>query len=189
MTNDPSSGDQPGWPGGQQAYPGYGQQRSDQPAYGASYPPPPQQGYGQTAPPWAAPAQQPAGQPAAQGASAWSGGSPPVQYPAGLGPGGGLPPANAQGFFGALFDFGFNSFATPVVIKVLYILSLVGIGLTYVLAVVSGFAQDPVVGLITLVAGAVIALLVLVYIRVLLEVLYATIRIAEDVRHLRDRQP
>ena len=188
MTNDPSPGDQPGWPGQQGAYPGYGQQqqRSDQPGYGASYPPPAQQGYGQAAPPWA----PPAGQPAAQGSSAWSGGSPPpAPYPAGLGPGGGLPPTNPQGFFGALFDFGFNSFATPVVIKVLYILSLVGIGLFYVLAVVSGFAQDPLVGLITLVAGAVVALLTLVYIRVLLEVLFATIRIAEDVRLLRDRQP
>ena len=56
----------------------------------------------------------------------------------------GTPP---RGFFGALFDFGFNSYATPVVIKVLYILGLVGIGLGYVGLVVSGFAQTPVVRL------------------------------------------
>ena len=193
MSNDPSSGEQPGWqsqPGqqGQQGgYPGYGQPRADQPGYGASYPPPTQQGaYGQT-PSWQQPAAVPPQQP--QGASAWSGGATPGgAYPAGMGPGGHMPSASSAGFFGALFDFGFNSFATPVVIKVLYILSLVGIGVFYVVAVISGFVQDPLTGLLALVGGGIAALLTLVYIRVLLEVLFATIRIAEDVRILRDRQ-
>ncbi len=120
MSNDPASGgeQQPAWHG-QQPYPGgYGQQQPqqpEQPAYG-SYPPPPTQtgGYGQAQPSW----QQTAGQQRYPG------------YPAGTG---GLPPQNeSPSFFGALFDFGFNSFATPVVIKVLYILGLVGIGLVYV---------------------------------------------------------
>ena len=41
----------------------------------------------------------------------------------------------------ALFDFGFNAFATPVVIKVLYILGLVGVGLAYVIVVIRGFTH------------------------------------------------
>jgi hypothetical protein len=179
MSNDPASGgEQPGWQG-QPPYPGaYGQQPGDQPGsvYPGSYAPPAQQaGYGQTPPPWATPAAQP-------GAQGW-----PGAYPAPGGPGGPAPGGAARSFPGALFDFGFTTFATPVVIKVLYILSLVGIGLFYIFAVISGFLQDPLTGLITLVVGAVVALLSLIYTRVLLELLYAVVRMAEDVRALRDR--
>jgi Domain of unknown function (DUF4282) len=194
MTNDPASGgDQPGWQG-QPPYPGaYGQQPdqpgsgyggygrpADQPGsgYPQSYPPPGQQpGYGQSPPPWSVPGGQ---QPGGQG---WPGAH---SGPAGL-QGGVGPQGEAQGFASALFDFGFNSFATPVVIKVLYILSLVGVGLVYVIAVISGFIQDPVTGLIALVVGGVLALISLIYTRVILELLYAVVRIAEDVRVLRNR--
>jgi Domain of unknown function (DUF4282) len=197
MTNDPApGGDQPGWQG-QPPYPGaYGKQPdppgsgygygqpADQPGagYPASYPPPGQQpGYGQAPPPWSVPGGQQAGGPA-HGQS-WPGAHP---GPAGL-QGGVGPQGEAQGFSSALFDFGFNSFATPVVIKVLYILSLVGVGLVYVIAVISGFIQDPVTGLIALVVGGVLALISLIYTRVILELLYAVVRIAEDVRVLRNR--
>lgn len=211
MTNDPSSGgDQPGWQG-QPPYPGaYGQQPAEQPGagygyeqpaagygyaqpadqpgagYPASYPPPGQQpgpppgqqpGYGQ-APAWAAPAP---GQHRTQGWPAAQAG------PAGMGQGGFGPQRQAQGFSSALFDFGFDTFATPVVIKALYILSLILVGLVYVVAVISGFIQDPVTGLIVLVVGGIGALISLIYTRVILELLYAVVRIAEDVRILRDR--
>ncbi len=175
MSNDPAPGgeQQPGWHG-QQPYPGgYGQQQPqqpEQPAYG-SYPPPPTQtgGYGQAQPSW----QQTAGQQRYTG------------YPAGTG---GLPPQNeSPSFFGALFDFGFNSFATPVVIKVLYILGLVGIGLAYVAIVISGFAQSAVTGLAALIGGAVVALFYVIFFRVFLEFYYAVVRMSEDIRAMRNR--
>ena len=110
---------------------GYGQQRSRPAARSSrrhgSYPPPPTQprGYGQAPPSWRA------DRAATQ------------RWPRATrrGRAGASPQSEAQSFFGALFDFGFNTFATPVVIKVLYILSLVGIGLGYVVAVISGFAR------------------------------------------------
>lgn len=179
MTNDPApGGEQPGWQG-QQPYPGgYGQpgQHGDQPAYPGAYAQP--AGYGQQPPPpWAG-----------QGrGGAWSGGQNPQGGPAGLGPGGAPAHAQAQSFSSALFDFGFNSFATPVVIKVLYILSLVGIGLLYVVSLISGFLQGPLNGLIALVVGGVLALAALIYTRVGLELIFAVVRIAEDVRLLRNR--
>jgi hypothetical protein len=213
-----SGGEQPGWHGqqpypgaygqhgDQQAYPagGYGQQAADQPASGypaggygqqaadqpgsaypgSSYPPPSQQGgYGQAPPPWAAqtaqqPGQQRGGWPGAQ----------PGAAPAGLGPGGAPPHNEAQSFMSALFDFGFNTFATPVVIKVLYILSMVAIALFYVIAVISGFTEGALTGLLVVVGGGIAALLALVYTRVLLELLYAGVRIAEDIRVMRNRQ-
>jgi hypothetical protein len=171
MSNDPAPGgeQQPAWHG-QQPYPGgYGQQ-PDQPAYG-SYPPPPTQaaGYGQAQPSW----QQTAGQ------QRYSG------YPAGTG---GFPPQNeSPNFFGALFDFGFNTFATPVVIKVLYILGLVGIGLAYVAVVISGFADSPLTGLVALIGGAVAALFYVIFFRVFLEFYYAVVRMSEDIRAMRNR--
>jgi len=173
MSNDPASGgDQPGWHG-QQPYPGgYGQQ-PEQPAYG-SYPQPGQQpgqqagGYGQ-APSWQqTPTQQ--------------------RYPgnpAGLP---GMPPQHeSPSFFGALFDFGFNTYATPVVIKVLYILGLVAIGLGYVALVISGFADSPLTGLAALIGGAVGALFYVIFFRVFLEFYYAVVRMSEDIRAMRNR--
>ncbi|OLT13389.1 hypothetical protein BJF78_03425 [Pseudonocardia sp. CNS-139] len=120
MTNDPGHGDQPqpnqGWQGGpppqQPPYPGsFGQE--PQPGWG-SYPPPPG---------------PPPGPPAGFGGP----GGPTGPY----GPGG----AEQRGFFGALFDFSFDSFATPAVVKVLYIIGLVILGLVYVGAVITGFMQ------------------------------------------------
>ena len=181
MSNDPSSGDQPGWQG-QQPYPGYGQPRGDQPGYGGSaYPPPNPQGYGQAPPPWSPPAGQPAG--------GYPGGTPGgYPGPAGLGPGGGVGTQQSpNSFFGALFDFGFNSFATPVVIKVLYILGLIAIALGYVIVVISGFADSPLTGLAALIGGAVGALFYVIFFRVFLEFYYAVVRMSEDIRAMRNR--
>ena len=173
MSNDPASGgDQPGWHG-QQPYPGgYGQQ-PEQPAYG-SYPQPGQQpgqqagGYGQ-APSW----QQTPSQQRYPGS------------PAGLP---GMPPQHeSPSFFGALFDFSFNSYATPVVIKVLYILGLVGIGLGYVALVISGFADSAVTGLVSLIGGAIGALFYVIFFRVFLEFYHAVVRMSEDIRAMRNR--
>ena len=175
MSNDPAPGgeQQPAWHG-QQPYPGgYGQQQPqqpEQPAYG-SYPPPPTQpgGYGQAQPSW----QQTAGQQRYAG------------YPAGTG---GYPPQNeSPSFFGALFDFSFNSFATPVVIKVLYILGLVGIGLGYVGFVIAAFTQSLGYGLGVLLLGAVVVLFYVILFRVFLEFYYAVVRMSEDIRAMRNR--
>jgi uncharacterized protein DUF4282 len=174
MSNDPASGgEQPGWHG-QQPYPGgYGQQ-PEQPAYG-SYPQPGQQpgqqagGYGQAAPSW----QQTASQQRYPG------------NPAGLP---GMPPQHeSPSVFGALFDFGFNTYATPVVIKVLYILGLVGIGLGYVALVISGFADSAVTGLVSLIGGAIGALFYVIFFRVFLEFYHAVVRMSEDIRAMRNR--
>jgi hypothetical protein len=174
MSNDPAPGgeQQPAWHG-QQPYPGgYGQQQPEQQAYG-SYPPPPTQqppgAYGQAQPSW----QQTAGQQRYAG------------YPAGTG---GFPPqTESPNFFGALFDFGFNTFATPVVIKVLYILGLVGIALGYVGFVITAFTQSAGYGLIVLLLGAVVALFYVIFFRVFLEFYYAVVRMSEDIRAMRNR--
>jgi hypothetical protein len=98
-----------------------------------------------------------------------------------------------RGFFGALFDVSFTSFITTRIIKVLYIITLVVIGLFALGFVVAAFAKSVAGGLFTLIIGApLVALLYVIYTRVILEVLIAIFRImelnAEQVSLLRQSQ-
>jgi hypothetical protein len=135
-----------------------GEQQPGQPGWSGQQPYP--GGYGQQPP------------------SSWTPPGPTQQYPAGPG---GPGPAPASSFLGALFDFGFNTFATPVVIKVLYVLGLIGIALGYVIAVIAGFSQDVLTGLAFLVGGGLVALFYLILFRVFLEFYYAVVRMSEDI--------
>jgi len=137
--------------------------------------------YNPPPPGWSGPPQYPQGQqppPGAGGPPAGMGGPPPGA--------GGQPPAwqpPKMSFFGALFDFGFNHFVTPSIIKVIYILGLVGIALAYLFFVISGFATDTALGIITLLLGPLVALLYLAFFRMMLEFYVAVIRMSEDIHH------
>jgi hypothetical protein len=163
MTYDPGNpGDQPQPPGGQ------GWSGGQQPPYPGGYGQQPPQGWG---PP---PGQPPYGDPSAYGPGP------------GPGPGpGNSPQAQAKGFFSALFDFGFNHFATPTVVKIIYVIGLVLIALAYISAVISGFAVGVGPGLLALIIGAIIALFALALFRITLEFYYAVVRMSEDIHHRR----
>lgn len=108
-------------------------------------------------------------------------------YPGGeQGPGGpGGPPAPPSNPLSALFDFGFNHFVTPYVIKFLYILLTVVMVIGYVAVVIGGFVNSVGVGLLALVGGAIAFLIYLALIRVTLEFYYAVVRMSEDIHHRR----
>lgn len=150
--------------GEQQSYPQqpYGQQPyGEQQAYGQQQPYG-QQPYGQQPYP-----QQPYGQQPAYG---------------GGGPGGPGGRAEAKGFFGALFDFSFNHFVTPRIVKVVYVLALVVLVLAYVVFVIAGLAgETPGVGVVFLLLGWIPFLLYLALIRMTLEFYYAIVRMSEDI--------
>lgn len=100
---------------------------------------------------------------------------------------------DAKGFFASLFDLSFSSLITTRIIKVLYVLALIGIGLGYLVFTISAFASDTAFGVITLfVLGPIVALIYVVYARVFLELVIALFRIMESnvemVGLLRDRQ-
>jgi hypothetical protein len=162
MSNDPGHpGDQPqpygGWQGGPQQPPPYPGSFGQEPPPGwGSYPPPP----GPPGPP-----SGPAGY-----------GGPP------MGPG---PQGEAKSFFGALFDFSFDSFATPAVVKVLYIIGMVLLGLLYLGGVIFGFSQGAGSGLAILIIGGIGALFYLILFRITLEFYYAIVRMSEDIHHRR----
>jgi hypothetical protein len=89
------------------------------------------------------------------------------------------------GFLQALFDFSFNHFFTPKIIKLLYGLSIFSAGLIAVLFIIFGFSASTGFGIFTLLVGApLIFLLTVIYSRICLEVMIVIFRIAD---HLANR--
>ena len=85
-----------------------------------------------------------------------------------------------EGFLASLFDTSFSSLITTRVIKVIYVLSMIVIGIGALFFVVAAFVNSVAGGIITLVIVApLISLLYLVYVRVLLEIVIAIFRIME----------
>ncbi|MBV9012942.1 MAG: DUF4282 domain-containing protein [Pseudonocardiales bacterium] len=86
-------------------------------------------------------------------------------------------------FFGALFDFSFNNFVTPAIIRVLYILGLVGIVIVYLTRVITSFLQNTIQGILVLLFGLIISFIYLALWRVVLEFFLAVVRMSEDIHH------
>jgi hypothetical protein len=148
----------PGAPGDRSQPPGgYG---------GPGGPPPYGSGYGQQPPPGWGPPPGP-------------GGPPPPGF------GGQQMQSEGKNFFAALFDYSFNSFATPGLIRVLYIIGTVIIGLAWLGYTVFLFQLSPIVGIIALIFGGIVALFYLAFMRVGLEICYAIVRMSEDIHNRR----
>lgn len=100
----------------------------------------------------------------------------------GPGPGGfGSPQASSSNPFAALFDFSFETFATPGLIKLLYIVGTVLLVLGWLGFTITAFTQSALGGLAVLVFGALAVLFYLAFLRVLLEFYYAVVRMSEDI--------
>ena len=91
-----------------------------------------------------------------------------------------------RGFLASLFDTSFANLITPRVIRVIYIISMVVIGLAALFWIGAAFSQSVAFGLLVLVIAApIVSLLYLIYTRVLLEVIIALFRIMESNRRAR----
>ncbi|MDO5533537.1 MAG: DUF4282 domain-containing protein [Propionibacteriaceae bacterium] len=126
--------------------------------------------------------------PMPEGESRYGYGVPPTPA-GGTRPGVGAKDANP---FSALFDFSFAKFATPGLIKIVYILSVVIAGGTWLLFVLAGFSADSVVdgtgaGIIALLFGWIPALFSIAVTRFLLEGIVAVIRIHDRVTEIAAR--
>jgi hypothetical protein len=87
-----------------------------------------------------------------------------------------------KGFFASLFDVSFSSLITTKVIKAIYVLSMVVIGLVglvFLLAAVFSENSGGAEVVFALIVVPVVALIYLVYTRVLLEVIIVLFRIME----------
>lgn len=98
-------------------------------------------------------------------------------------------PKTERGFVGSLFDFGFTSFVTPKIIKVLYILVTIWTLLWALAFLRLGFHYGGMAGgLATLIiVDPILVLVSLGVFRVVLEFFMVTFRMQEDLRSLRER--
>lgn len=102
----------------------------------------------------------------------------------GYGGGSGAHPGGAasKGFVGALLDLSFTTFVTPTIIKVVYVMGLVLIGLATLFFALSGFFGDsPALGIVTIIVAPIIGLLYLCLFRMMCEFYLAITRMSEDI--------
>src|SRR5215472_8612004 len=90
------------------------------------------------------------------------------------------PPANSSGpgFFGALFDFSFGSFITPMIVKTVYVLAVAVLALFWLVFLIAAFSQSVGAGLGVLIFGPVFVLIYLAFIRMTLEFFLALVRMS-----------
>ncbi|MGW9346697.1 DUF4282 domain-containing protein [Nocardiopsis flavescens] len=184
MTTPPEQPHDPSQYGGDPSRP-YG---GEAPQYGD-----PSQQYGGEAPQYGDPSQQYGADPSQYGQQQAQQPYAQQQYPTGgqVPPGYQPPPPAAPaapGFFGILFDFTFREFLTSRMVKVLYILWLVFIGISTLTGIIGAFstmthsALAGVLGLFGTLVGGAAAVLVT---RVVLELLIVVFRIGDDLSALR----
>lgn len=138
------------------------------------------QGFEQTRPGYPSTSGQPAGaagygQPGPAGAAAYA--PPPQQF------------SDAKGFAASLFDFGFTSFVTPKVVKVVYVLIMILLGIGGIGSAIIAFELGgSIAGIFTLVIVAPLVFFVYLSLwRIALEMFIVVFRVAEDVRAIRER--
>jgi hypothetical protein len=96
--------------------------------------------------------------------------------------------ASTKGFVSSLFDFGFTSFVTPKVVKVVYALVMIILGLSTLGFLIFAFRVNAAFGIIALVILC--PLYFFVYLglwRIALELIIIIFRISDDLRAIRDR--
>ena len=107
------------------------------------------------------------------------------QPPPGWGPppdqGGGYGAPARRSSFAALFDFSFTTFATPGLIKLLYVMGMVLLVIAWLGYTVFGFLADPGLGFLALFLGGVLVLFYLAFLRLILEFYFAVVRMSEDI--------
>jgi hypothetical protein len=96
--------------------------------------------------------------------------------------------SDKKGFFSALFDFGFTSFVTPKVVKVLYILTMIGAALSGLGFALFLIALNRPLGILALFIWTPLTFVIIMALtRVALEYFVVNFRLAEDIRAIRER--
>ncbi len=155
-------------------------------------------GYGQGRPDYGVPGQQPT-YPGYPGYQQQQQPTYQAQQP-GYGPGTGYesayptaPPSqssavSSKGFFGSLFDVSFDSFVTPTIIKIVYILAIIGVGFSTLFVAVDGFVYLHVYGFfVLLIICPLYFFFSLLLTRIYMELIMVIFRLAGDLRIIRDR--
>ena len=86
-----------------------------------------------------------------------------------------------KNFFTGLFDFSFHQSLLRRLVKLLYVIGIIGGGIFVVARVVLGYQQSPADALINLVSGIVSLFVGILVTRMLLELALLVMRIAEGI--------
>ena len=86
-----------------------------------------------------------------------------------------------KNFFAGLFDFSFQQVLARRIVKLLYILGMLGGGIYAVIYVVLGFQHSPADGLIALVSAVLCLFVGILIWRVLLELVLTILHISEGI--------
>lgn len=90
-----------------------------------------------------------------------------------------------KGFFSSLFDLSFDEFITMRIVRVLFILGIIGSGILALSFIISGFAGDnPAMGILFLLLSPVVFFLYVIMVRVWLEIVLVIFKIAENTNQL-----
>lgn len=103
------------------------------------------------------------------------------QQPPGWGPPSGYGSPAPKSTIAALFDFSFTTFATPGLIKLLYVMGMVLLVIAWLGYTVFGFVAAPALGFLALFLGGVLVLFYLAFFRLILEFYFAVVRMSEDI--------
>lgn len=84
-----------------------------------------------------------------------------------------------QGFFSALMDTRFDNLITPSLIRLLYVVAIVLIGLGMLVAIIAGFAESAGTGIVLLILAPIGALIYVIVTRLWLELIIVAFKIRE----------
>ena len=90
---------------------------------------------------------------------------------------------DTTGFLPALFDFTFTHFVTPKLVRFVYLLAPIALGIAWLFWVFVGFARGAGTGLAVLILGPILFIIYLAIIRMTLEFYLSIVRMSEDVHH------
>jgi len=88
------------------------------------------------------------------------------------------------GLFGALFDMSFKRFITLDILKILYLLLIIIIGIAVLALMVAGFSNGFGFGILTLIVAPIVGFIYIVLIRIWLELIAVIFRIADNTSTL-----
>lgn len=88
---------------------------------------------------------------------------------------------DAKGFFTALFDWRFHTFITPKIVSIVYLVGMILIGISWLGFLITAFTAEPLLGLMVLIIGPIVALVYLAFWRMTLEFYFAIVRMSDDI--------
>ncbi len=94
--------------------------------------------------------------------------------------------SQGKGFFAALLDMSFSEMITPKIIRILYIIGLIGIALGTLAGIVTSLATAGAAGLASIVVAPIGAIIGVIFLRVYMELIILLFNIYDQLKSIND---